>query len=126
MLTVICVFFSFLVVAFASMYLPRKDGMYFQALSCCLILGVFFCCRDLPVLNDTAHYYEHLYHLISKASFDGRSIFEVNPRERFEYGFCVWENFIAKYIWKDAYSIVFITALINTLFYVWYIKKYMA
>ncbi len=116
---------SFLAVDYISRhingYSPKK---YFQLVTCFILLFVFFGFRGLPVLNDTAHYYAHLYNQLKYQSYFDESIFNTDPYERFEYGYLVWIHFISKYIWSDPYSIILISALIVTIANLWFTRQH--
>ena len=116
MLPLALYFISFLAVDYISKningYSPKR---YFQLIACFILLFVFFGFRGLPVLNDTAHYYAHLYNHLRYQSYFDESIFTTDPNEIFEYGYLVWIHFITKYIWCDPYSTILISALIVTI-----------
>lgn len=86
-----------------------------------LMLVSFFCFRGLPVLNDTAHYYNHFNEIVSSYSFDSTPFYEFNPFDRFEPGYQIYENFIGHFISKYPYTIIlvsaFLIALINVYFF---------
>lgn len=125
MFEVLTFFFAFPVInALSNLSENRKKQINFQLIFSMLVLIVFFAFRDLPVLNDTAHYYGHLTSLLKRGSIDNHSIFFYPTHERFEYGFNVLERFIAKYIWHDAFSIIFFTSIIISVFIVFYIRRY--
>ena len=57
---------SFLLIEWVGRRLPMQSRLLFQTITCFAILVIFFCLRDLPVLNDTGHYYETQYLLVKK------------------------------------------------------------
>ena len=116
-------FASFLLIDYLSKNITDKEqSRYFQITCCFVLLFGFFGFRGLSVLNDTSHYYEHFYQATKYQTFFDRSIFEPT-KERFEYGFLVWERFIGNFISKDPYSIIIISALIVTVVNLWFIDK---
>ena len=125
MLLLALYFISFLAVDYISKHINGySQKRYFQLIACFILLFVFFGFRGLPVLNDTAHYYAHLYNHLRYQSYFDESIFTTDPHERFEYGYLVWIHFITKYIWCDPYSIILISALIVTVANVLLVKKH--
>ena len=55
---------SFLLVEYISWHFKgEKVQKNTQIVMCFLLLFIFFGFRDLPILNDTAHYYRHVRHL---------------------------------------------------------------
>lgn len=117
---------SFLGVEWLASFMPsRQNRVNFQIFCCFIILFVFFCMRDLPILNDTGHYYGSQYKLLSRPNFDEESVFDTYMRtERYEYLFQVWSRIIAKYIWGDAYAIILVTGLLVTISNLWFIRKF--
>lgn len=125
MLPVLVFFFSFLFVnGLANLYTNRKQSTAFQTVACFLILVLFFACRDLPVLNDTAHYYGYMWKLINSNGFENRELLYYSDLDRFEAGFQIWSRFVNRYIWTDAYSMIFISALINSFALVYMARRY--
>lgn len=62
---------SFLLVEYISWHFKgEKVQKNTQIVMCFLLLFIFFGFRDLPILNDTAHYYRHVRHLFSNTPFD--------------------------------------------------------
>ncbi len=123
---IILILLSFLGIEwFASLMPSQKNRVNFQIVCCFVVLFVFFCMRDLPILNDTGHYYGSQYKLLSRPNFDEESVFKPYMRtDRYEYLFQVWSRFIAKYIWGDAYAIIFVTGLLVTISNLWFIRKF--
>lgn len=125
MVTVLLYFTSFLFVHYCSKSLNNEyDRVRFQQVSCFFMLFVFFGLRDLPVLNDTSHYYGHFYRLAKYTSFNEESIFHYDPNERFEYGYMIFLRFIGKYISSNPYSIILVSSLIITIANLKLISKY--
>ena len=125
MLLLALYFISFLAVDYILKHINGySQKRYFQLIACFILLFVFFGFRGLPVLNDTAHYYAHLYNHLRYQSYFDESIFTTDPHERFEYGYLVWIHFITKYIWCDPYSIILISALIVTVANLLLVKKH--
>lgn len=125
MIGIILFYFSFLIVAsFAYRIDTLQKRILFQVLVCFIMMFVFFSFRDTIVINDTSHYYAHLYKYLSSPSQIDESIFSIDSNERFEYLYVVYEKFIGKYIWNDPYSIIFFSSTIISIFYLWIIKRY--
>ena len=125
MLLLALYFISFLAVDYFSKHINGySQKRYFQIIACFILLFVFFGMRGLSVLNDTAHYYAHLYNHLRYQSYFDESIFTTDPHERFEYGYLVWIHFITRYIWFDPYSIILISAFIVTIANLLLIKQY--
>ncbi|MCM8872181.1 MAG: EpsG family protein [Paludibacteraceae bacterium] len=125
MLLLALYFISFLAVDYISKHINGySQKRYFQLIACFILLFVFFGFRGLPVLNDTAHYYAHLYNHLRYQSYFDESIFTTDPHERFEYGYLVWIHFIARYIWCDPYSTILISAFIITVANLMLVKKH--
>ncbi|MBP3466999.1 MAG: EpsG family protein [Paludibacteraceae bacterium] len=125
MLLLALYFISFLAVDYISKHINGySQKRYFQIIACFILLFVFFGMRGLSVLNDTAHYYAHLYNHLRYQSYFDESIFTPDPHDRFEYGYLVWIHFITKYIWCDPYSIILISAFIVTVANLMLVKKH--
>lgn len=125
MFGIILFYLTFFFIAVLSTGIKSAKGRtQFQIVSCFLMMFIFFSFRDTVVINDTSHYYAHLYDYLSSPSRLKSSIFKPDPDERFEYLYLVLERFIGKYIWSDPYSIIFISSTIITIFYLWIIKRY--
>jgi hypothetical protein len=125
MLLLALYFISFLAVDYISKHINGySQKRYFQIIACFILLFVFFGMRGLSVLNDTAHYYAHLYNHLRYQSYFDESIFTHDPHDRFEYGYLVWIHFITKYIWCDPYSIILISAFIVTVANLMLVKKH--
>ena len=125
MLLLALYFISFLAVDYISKHINGySQKRYFQFIACFVLLFVFFGMRGLSVLNDTAHYYAHLYNHLRYQSYFDESIFTPDPHDRFEYGYLVWIHFITKYIWCDPYSIILISAFIVTVANLMLVKKH--
>lgn len=101
----------------------QSKQVKFEGILLLLMLVSFFCFRDLPVLNDTAHYYNHFSNLVSLRSFNSTPFYEINPLERFEPGYQIYENFIGHYISQYPYAIIFISTLIIALIHVYFFCK---
>ncbi len=125
MVGIILFYVTFLLIAFfASCIKSKKERLHFQIILCFLMMFIFFSFRDTVVINDTSHYYAHLYEYLQSPTKLQQSIFKFDPHERFEYLYVVLERFVGKYIWSDPYSIIFISSTITTIFYLWIIKRY--
>ena len=62
---------SFLLVEYISWHFKgEKVQKNTQIVMCFLLLFIFFGFRDLPILNDTAHYYRHVRQLFDNTLFD--------------------------------------------------------
>lgn len=115
MIIVLLFFTSFLLVCYLSKSIAdERNRTRFQLAICFVLLFIFFGFRDLPILNDTAHYYGHFYRLTQYKSFFEESIFHYNPNERFEYGYMVFIRFLGKYVSTDPYCVIIASSLIVT------------
>ncbi len=106
---------SFLLVEYISWHFNgEKTQKYTQFAMCFLLLFIFFGFRDLPILNDTAHYYRHVRHLFSNTSFDNTSWYTFDSSSNFEEGFQIFLRIIGLTISKEPYSIIVISSFITT------------
>lgn len=111
---------SFLFVAFIGQRLPVKRACSFETAASFLLLFVFFGFRDLPILNDTAHYYGHFWSILES---NWQSILDIDSSDRFEIGYQVFERIIAS-LSDNPYSIILISALIITVSNLLFIREY--
>ena len=112
--------FAFVIIAFLGRSLPQKKQVSFESIASFILVFVLFGFRDLPILNDTAHYYAHFQEILGT---DWGSVFSIDPDDRFEYGYQIFEKLVAK-IFRNPYSIIFISALIITVTNIYFIKEY--
>ncbi len=119
MIIILLYIFFFL---FISFILREKKYFRAQEIICFMGLFIFFGFRDLPVLNDTGHYYEGFLYVASDKSYLNSSVFSIDVFQRFEPGFQMFEKTIAKYISKDPYSIIIISSLISSIVLLYLIK----
>lgn len=123
MLFVLSYFLFFLVIWKFSMSQSYQQGRKTQAFLCFLLLFIFFGFRDLPILNDTGHYYGHYYEMLSDSA--GLSnIFRYDPYERFEYGYQVLERLLINYVSTDPYTIIMFSSFVFTICNIFLFKKY--
>lgn len=87
-----------------------------------LLMTVFFCFRDLPVLNDTAHYYEKQEYYVDASELKN-SIFDISWVSIIEPGFQVYQRILAKYIWADPYAIILVSSLLIIVGMIWFINQ---
>lgn len=116
-------FLSLLIVWKFTMNLPYHQSRKVQSILGFILLFVFFGFRDLPILNDTAHYYGH-YHEMLSDSYGLNHIFEYDPYERFEYGFQILERLLIRFVSKDPYTIIIFSSFVFTTCNVLLFKKY--
>ena len=74
------------------------------------------------MLNDTAHYYVHFQELVGYSSFKLHPIFYIDPSERFEPAFQIYERLLAN-ISHHPYILINISALITTICTLYFLKK---
>ena len=98
----------------------KKGGKNFELFCSFLLLFVFFGFRDLPILNDTAHYYEHFRGVVCNS---WRTLFSIDPYDRFEVGYQVYERLIAR-LFNNTYSIIICSAFLVTVSNLCFIKTY--
>lgn len=124
MFAIILFCLSFLLVEYISRHFngerTQKDA---QIILCFLLLFLFFGFRDLPVLNDTAHYYRHVRNLFSKTLFDSTPWYAFDSSSNFEEGFQIFLRIIGLAISKEPYALIIITSLITTLSLLWFLNK---
>lgn len=103
----------------ARLYGTNKNNVQ-EIVICFLLLFGFFGFRNLNILNDTNHYYQHYY--LNVLTEPHSSIFDINILDRFEPGYLVYENIVATFF-KEPYSIICISALIVTLLNLYNISR---
>lgn len=125
MVIVIGYYCSFLLVGYILYSLIRsvKQRVTIESIVCFLLLFSFFGFRDLSILNDTAHYYDHFRHLIKYDSFFKHPFYYINPHERFEPAFQIFERILG-YLTSEPYSIIMISALVISFMSIWFINKF--
>lgn len=124
MLVIVLYCIAFLLVEYLSRHFnDAKMQRNVQILLCFLLLFIFFGFRDLPILNDTAHYYRHVRHLFSNALFDSTPWYTFDSSSNFEEGFQVFLRIIGLLISKEPYSLIIITSFITTISLLWFLNK---
>lgn len=104
-----------------------KKNMYsqksrqLQLIICFLLLFVFFGFRDLPILNDTAHYYDGYMEVLSDKP---SSVFDVNFLNRYGVGYQAFVNFLILYVSKNPYTIISVSALLASMFVTFGLRRY--
>lgn len=101
----------------------RRGKLIAQYILCFALLFGFFGFRDLPILNDTAHYYEHFRDIIYDDYFERLPIYYLEKFDRFEPGYQIYERIVGR-IWYDPYAIILITSLIISIACVWLAGQY--
>ena len=76
-----------------SNFSPRVK-MGFEAIYCFFALFIFFCFRDITILNDTHAYFEWFDDLSHSAEHMSHGLWHVNALDRFEPGFQIYANMI--------------------------------
>lgn len=123
MTTIVLFILSFLLVEYISKHFyGERNQRNVQIVMCFLLLFVFFCFRDLPVLNDTAHYYRYSREMYQNGKFEDIPWYTFDSSQRFEEGFQILTRFIGRFIWDDPYSLIFVTSLITTISILWLLK----
>lgn len=122
------ILYGLYILAFLFLHLSIKNGGIIgerdikqQCSFCFLLLFVFYGFRDLHILNDTAHYYDHFRYLISDGSFDKQKIWEYNHYDRFGVGFLIYENIVG-HLWRNPYAIIMFSAFIITISWIYLVK----
>lgn len=95
-----------------------------QFVLCFFLLFLFYGFRGLPVLNDTAHYYQDFYERLQDSSFFKEPLFYYDFLDRFEFGYIVMLRFISRYVWSDPYSIILLSSLWTTIAVLWFVGKF--
>jgi len=113
-MALILIYFAlFLGIHLLSKYFKRPGASkLFQVGSCFVLLFIFFGFRDITVLNDTPHYYGAYYQLTRIRSYLESSIFTFRLMLNYEYGFQVFQHFLAKYISKEPFTIIIVSSFI--------------
>lgn len=120
---VLLYFLSLLIVYKCTMEMPYRQSRKIQSIIGFFLIFLFFGFRDLPILNDTAHYYGHYYEMLSD-SYGLSHIFEYDPYERFEYGFQVLERLLIRFVSKDPYTIIVFSSFVITICNIFLFRKY--
>lgn len=100
-----------------------KQRKNIESFICLILLIIFFGFRGLPVLNDTAHYYEHFRDLIFENGFLQKGIIYIDENERFEPGYQLFERILG-HLTNEPYMVIFISSLIFTISFIYYIRKF--
>lgn len=115
---------SFLLVEYVSWHFKGEEVQKnMQIVMCFFLLFIFFGFRDLPVLNDTAHYYRHVRHLFFNTPFDNTPWYTFDSSSNFEEGFQIFLRIIGLVISKEPYSLIIITSFITTASLLWFLNK---
>lgn len=96
----------------------------FQMTGCFILLFGFFGFRDITVLNDTPHYYGFYYQKAHILSYQEESIFVFHLLDKFEYGFQVLVHFLVKYVSRNPYTIIMLSALVFSIGNVCFLSKH--
>ena len=94
-----------------------------ESFLCFTLLLIFFGFRGLPVLNDTAHYYEHFRDLIFENGFLQKGIIYIDEKERFEPGYQLFERILG-HLTNEPYMVILISSLIFTISFIYCIRKF--
>lgn len=119
--------FLYYLLFFVLYWMNRNDDFYnsrvlkYQCFIAFILLFVFFGFRDLTVLNDTVHYYVPLRRKIAHA--DKLSWLAYSPLDRFEYGYQIFENILAK-LFNNPYVVIVTSSLIITVGNICFFKKH--
>lgn len=106
------------------LYNQKNNGVKYRKmhfLICFLLLFIFFGFRDLPILNDTAHYYREYQERVQEKPL---SVFDINILHRYGVGYQAFVNFLIVYISKNPYTIIIVSSLFVSLFMTYGLKKY--
>ncbi len=125
-MVVIFLYFTLFVVVhiIAKLFKSEQAGRQFQLVVCFLLLFIFYGFRDIPVLNDTSHYYGFYFQHAHILSYKEESIFAYHITDKFEWGFQVFIHFLIKYISENPYTIIIVSSLGITIGELWFINKY--
>ncbi len=122
MIAILLYISAFLVLDGVSDLFTRSKRMQFQAITAFILLMGFFGFRGLSVLNDTAHYYRAMQHILSGIA--QAPWFYYDPDLKFEIGFQMFMNVIGKLFPHDPYMLTILTSLIVTISYIAFFKRY--
>lgn len=123
MLLALIYFYSFAFLSYIardSIKIPEKR-VRFETIGCFILLFGFMGFRDLPVLNDTAHYYEHFEDVLSGGDVSLSNIFRYDIYDRFSIGYQIYERFIGA-VFGHPYMIICVSALITTISFLYFAK----
>lgn len=123
MLLALIYFYSFAFLSYIardSIKIPEKR-VRFETIGCFILLFGFMGFRDLPVLNDTAHYYEHFEDLLLGSEVSFSNIFRYDIYDRFSIGYQIYERFIGA-VFGHPYMIICVSALITTISFLYFAK----
>ena len=90
---------------------------------CFIALFIFWGFRDLPILNDTNHYYQAQLYLLNDPQFEKCKLFFLDPDSIWQPGFQIIQWLIGK-IWNNPYAIILFSALSVIFSTLWFTKKY--
>lgn len=127
MIIVLLYFTSFFIIhlLFRSSYKGRilydKNG-YMELFLCFLLLFVFFGFRDLPILNDTNHYYRSQVLLLNNTDFQ-KTFFYIDEDSEWEYGFQILQSVIG-HVMPDPYMIIMVSALVLVVGTLYYLRTF--
>lgn len=123
MYVIIIYFISFLFLHYACKSIVNEQKrVRIEIVLCFISLYIFFGFRGLSVLNDTAHYYVHFQELVEYSSFGLHPIFYIDPAERFEPAFQIFERLLAQ-ISHHPYILINVSALITTVCTLYFLKN---
>ncbi len=125
MLSALIYFYSFAFLSYIaknSIKIPKKR-VRFEVIACFIMLFGFFGFRDLPALNDTSHYYEHIENVLRYGDISFSNILKYDIYERFSVGYQVYERFIGT-VFGHPYMIICISALITTISFLYFAKAH--
>ncbi len=125
-MAVIFLYFTLFIVIhlIAKLFKSEQASRQFQLAACFLFLFVFYGFRDLPVLNDTSHYYGFYFQHAHILSYKEESIFTYHLTDKFEWGFQVLVHFLIKYVSETPYTIIILSSLGITIGELWLLSKY--
>ncbi len=98
----------------------KMNSVRFEILCVFVLLFCFFGFRDLTVLNDTVHYYD-MYQSMVEDVIQDKAWYELEV-SRIEPGFQIFQNLLGKLISTNPYTIIFVSSLLFTIFFLVIIK----
>ena len=118
-------FYSFALISYVAnnSIRGREKRKRFETVACFLLLFVFFGFRDLPILNDTAHYYEHFYDVLNDGQVSLGNILQYNIYDRFSVGYQIYERFVGM-VFQHPYMIICISSLIITSSFIYFARTH--
>ena len=125
MIIALLYFFAFVMVNNYSKSTIRyyRNRRQFETIACFILLFFVFGFRDLPILNDTAHYYEHFQNVMSEGVMSYSTLSNYDIDDRFSAGYLIYERLIGV-LFGHPYMIICVSALIISISFVYFARTH--